>query len=183
MLLGDEDRDFGGELGARGLVPMVMPAEHRREAAGPQHLTDKHRLPVADRGCPPRSGGWLAVALRDGFIEWMDPGVVPRLVAIDERAGAPGLIADVQCSASTLDDDRAPTVEGERRFATVVELTLDDDPALVEDQAGGRQRRTGLPVEGGSVRMRQWAGGAREPRTVQLDRASGTPNQCAVAGQ
>src|SRR5712691_3782556 len=183
MLLGDEDRDVGGELGARGLVPVVMPAEHRREAAGPQHLTDKHRLAVADRGRPPRGGGWLAVALGDRRIERVNPGVIPRLVAIDERAGAPGLIAHVQCRTPTLDHDRTPTIEGQGGLAAVFELALDDDAALVRDQPGGRHCRARPPVEGEGVRMRQRGGGAGEPLTVQLDRASGTLNQCAVTGQ
>ncbi len=183
VLLGDESRDVGGERVALVLVPVVVPAEHGRETARPQHLADKHRLAVADRRRPPRCGRRLAVALRDRLIERVDAGVVPRLVTVDERAGAPGLIADVQGGASALDHDRAPTVEGERRRTVVIELTLDHDPALVRDQAGGRQCRARLPVEGGRVRMRQWAGGAREPLTVQLHRARGTLNQCAVTSQ
>jgi hypothetical protein len=60
------------------------------------------------------------------------------LVAIDERTGAPGLTADVQGAASTVDDDGSPTVEGQRRLATVIELALDDDAALVRDQPSRR---------------------------------------------
>ncbi len=183
MLLGDEGRDVGGELAGRLLVPVVVPAEDGRETAGPQHLADKHRLAVADRGGPPRRGGRFAVTLLDRLVERVDSGVIPRLVAVDQRARAPGLIADVQRAAPTLDDDGAPTVERQRRLAAIVELALDDDAALVRDQPRGRQGRAGLPVEGEGIGMRQRGGGAGEPLTVQLDRAGGTPNQCAVAGQ
>src|ERR1700694_1749424 len=95
VLLGNEGRDVGRELVARVLVAVVVPAKDGREPAGPQHLGDKHRLAVADRGRPPGCGRRFALALLDRLVEWVDAGVVPRLVAIDERAGAPGLIADV----------------------------------------------------------------------------------------
>src|SRR5258708_34903092 len=100
-----------------------------------------------------------------------------------ERTGAPWLIADVQGGAPTLDEDGSPTVEGRRRLTTVVELALDHHAALVRDQPGRRQRRAGLPVEGAGIGMRQRGSGAGEPLTVQLDRAGGTLNQCAVNGQ
>jgi hypothetical protein len=38
-------------------------------------------------------------------------------------------------------------------------------------------------MHGEGVGMRQRGGGAVEPLTVQLDRAGGTPNECAVTGQ
>src|SRR6202165_3843595 len=91
VLLGNEGRDVGRELVARVLVAVVVPAKDGREPAGPQHLGDKHRLAVADRGRPPGCGRRFALALLDRLVEWVDAGVVPRLVAIDERAGAPGL--------------------------------------------------------------------------------------------
>ena len=72
-------------------------------------------------------------------------------------------IADLQGGAAPLDDDRAPTVEGQRRLTRIVELALDHDAALVRDQAGGRQRRAGLPVQGNGFGMRQRGGRAGVP--------------------
>src|SRR5438132_11921716 len=130
MLLGDKRRDVGWERAARVLVAVVVPTKHGGEAARSQHLRDEHRLAVADRGGPPGGGGRLAVALGDRLIQRMDPGIVPRLVAIDENAGTPGLIADPQGRFPTFDDDRAPPVEGERGLTRIVALALDHHATL-----------------------------------------------------
>jgi hypothetical protein len=53
----------------------------------------------------------------------------------------------------------------------------------VRDQSGRRQRGTGLPVDGGSIGLGERDGGTGEPLTVQLDRAAGATNECAVASQ
>jgi hypothetical protein len=53
----------------------------------------------------------------------------------------------------------------------------------VGDEPGGRQRRTGLPVQGEVILVWERAGGAREPLTVQLDRAGGVGKQRAIAGE
>src|SRR5438309_6186971 len=111
------------------LVAVVVPAENRGKATGPQDLGHEDPLPVADGRGPPGCGGRLALALLDRFIERVDAGVVPRLVAIDEDAGAPGLLADGQSGIVTLDHQRPPAVEGQRRVAAIVELALDDDAA------------------------------------------------------
>jgi hypothetical protein len=89
----------------------------------------------------------------------------------------------MQRRAPTLDHDGTPTVEGDGGCAAIVELALDDDPALVGNEPGSRQRRSGLPVERERIGMRKGGGGAREPLTVQLDRAGGTSNQSAVTGE
>ena len=180
VLLGDKRRDVGGERIAGVLIAVVVPAEDGREAAGPQHLRDEHRLAVADRGGPPRRGGWLAVALGDRLIERVDPGVIPGLVAIDQRAGAPRLIAHLQGGTAPVDEDGAPAVEGQGRLTRIVELALDHDAALVWDHAGGRQRRASLPVQGNGFGMRQRGARAGEPLAIQLHRAGGTPNHGAV---
>src|SRR5207245_11269309 len=99
---------------------------------------------VADRGGAPRRGGWLAVALGDRLIERVDPGVIPGLVAIDQRAGAPRLIAHPQGGAAPVDDDGTPAVEGQRRLTRIVELALEHDSARLEHQAGGPRRRARL---------------------------------------
>ena len=112
----------------------------------------------------------------------MDAGVVPGLEAVDQHAGPPGLITHLQ-DAAALDHQGAPAVEGQRRIAAIVELALDDDPALVRDQAGGRQRRARLPVEGEGIRMHEWCRRAQKPLAVQLDRAGGASNQRAVTGE
>jgi hypothetical protein len=112
----------------------------------------------------------------------MNAGVIPGLVTVDENAGAPGLIPDVQGGAAALDDERAPAVEDQRGTTAIVELALDDDPALVRDQPGGRRCRPGLPLQREGIGMRQRRSGAGKPLAVQLDRASGVPNECAVAG-
>src|SRR5436190_18538181 len=57
VLLGDKQWDVGRKRVARVLIAVVVPAEDGREAAGPQHLRDEHRLAVADRGGPPRRRG------------------------------------------------------------------------------------------------------------------------------
>ena len=123
------------------------------------------------------------IAFSDRLVERVDASVVPRLVAIDKGTGPPGLLANVQRRVSALDDERPPTVEGQGRVAAIVEFALDDDPAFVRDQPRRRQCRPGLPVEGGGIGMGEGDGGAGEPLTVQLDRAGGAPNECAVAGQ
>jgi hypothetical protein len=113
----------------------------------------------------------------------VDAGVVPGLIAVDQNAGAPGLIANVQRAVATFDDERTPAIERQRGVPTVVELALDDDPAFVRDQPSGRYRRAGLPLEGESVAMLERGGRADEPLAVELDRACGAPNQWVVAGQ
>jgi hypothetical protein len=52
----------------------------------------------------------------------------------------------------------------------------------VRDQPGGGERRPGLPVQREGVGMRGRGGAAYKPLTVQLDSASGAPNECTVAG-
>src|SRR5439155_6527766 len=123
-----------------------VPAIDGREAARSEHLGDEHSLAVADGRGPPRGRRRFAIAFRDRFIEWMNPGVVPGLEAVDEHAGAPGLITQLPGPAA-LNHERSPAVECKRCIAGIVELALDDDPALVRDQAGGGERRAGLPVE------------------------------------
>ena len=182
MLLGDERADVGGERITFVLVAVVVPAKDGREAARLEHLGDEHGLAVADGRGPPRGRRRFAIAFRDRFIEWVNPGVVPGLEAVDEHAGAPGLITHLQGPAA-LDHERAPAVECQRRIAGIVELALDDDPALVRDQAGGGERRAGLPVERERVRMRKWCRRAQKPLAVQLDGAGGALNQRAVTGE
>src|SRR5438128_9664701 len=130
MLLGDEGPNIRWERITLVLVAVVMPAKDRGKAARLQHLGHEHGLAVADGGGPPRGGRWLAIAFRDRFIEWVNAGVVPGLKAVDEYAGAPGLIAHLQGPA-VLNYQRAPAVERQRYIAGIVELALDDDPALV----------------------------------------------------
>jgi hypothetical protein len=123
------------------------------------------------------------VALGDRLIEGMDPGVIPGLVAIDQGAGAPRLVADMQGGIAAVERDWTPAVEGQRQTAVIVELALDDDPTLVGDEPRGRQSRAGLPVEGEAVLVRERAAGARVPLTVQLDGTGGADKQRAVAGE
>jgi len=113
----------------------------------------------------------------------MDAGIVPRLIAVDEHARPPGFLADLQPPALALDHHGPPAVEGHRRVAVIVELALDDDPALVRDQAGGGQRRARLPVEREGVRMRQWVRRTRIPRPVELHGAGGALNHRAVGNE
>jgi len=164
------------------LVAVIVPAEVGGEAARLQHLGDEHRPAVTDGRGPPRRGGRLAVALGDRLIEGVDARVVPGLVAVDERARTPWLLADVQGGATTVDRDGPPRVEGQRGSAAIVELALDDDPALVGNEPGGRQGRAGLPVEGERVLVGERCGGARIPLTIQLDGADRVRKQWAVAG-
>jgi hypothetical protein len=51
------------------------------------------------------------------------------------------------------------------------------------DEARGRQRRAGLPVEGEGILVRERRDGARKPLTVQLDGAGGVGKQWAIAGE
>jgi hypothetical protein len=60
----------------------------------------------------------------------------------------------VQSGAPTVDDDGAPTIKGQRRLASIVELALDDDAPLVRDQSCGGLRWSGLPLEGEGLGMR-----------------------------
>jgi len=113
----------------------------------------------------------------------MDPGVIPRLVAIDERAGAPWLVPNVQSRAAPVEGDGPPTVERDGRTAAIVELAFDDNPALMRDEPRGRQRRPGLPVEGEAILVGKRTAGARIPLAVQLDGAGGVRNQRAIAGE
>src|SRR5438552_15938320 len=152
-----------------------MPAKARGEAAGPQHLRDEHGLAVADGGSPPGGGRWFAIALGDRLIEGVNTGVIPGLKAVDQHAGPPGLIAYPQ-GAAPLDHQRTPAVEGQRRIAGIVELALDDDPALVRDQAGGGERRARLPVERERIGMPKRRDSAGKPPTLQFDCASGALN-------
>jgi hypothetical protein len=122
-------------------------------------------------------------ALRDRLIERVNAGVIPGLVAVDENAGAPRLIPDVQGGAAALDDERAPAIESQRRLAVIVELALDDDPALMRDQPSRRCCRPGLPLQREGISMRERRGGAGKPLAVELDRAGGAPNECAVASE
>jgi len=123
------------------------------------------------------------VALGDRLVERMNAGVIPGLVAVDERAGPPGFVPDVQGGAAPLDGDGLPAVEGERQTAVIVELALDDDSTLVGDEPRRRQRRASLPVEGEAILVWERAGVARIPLTVQLDGAGGVRKQWAIAGE
>jgi hypothetical protein len=123
------------------------------------------------------------VALGDRRIERMNAGVIPGLVAVDQCAGTPWFIPDVQGGAAPIDDNGPPAVEGEREAAVIVELALDDDPTLVRDEPGRCQRRASLPVQGKGILVWEWAGGARVPLTVQLDGAGRVRKQRAIAGE
>ena len=123
------------------------------------------------------------VALGDCRIERMDAGVVPRLIAIDQRTGAPRFVPDLEGGTASVDSDRAPAVERERQVAIIVELALDDDPTLMGDEPGSRQRRASLPVQGKGILVWEGARGARVPLTVQLDGARGVDKQRAIAGE
>ena len=123
------------------------------------------------------------VALGDRLIEGMDPGVIPGLVAVDQGAGAPRLLADMQGGIAAVEREWTPAVEYQRQTAVIVELALDDDPTFVGDEPRGRQGRAGLPVEGEAVLVRERAAGARVPLTVQLDGTRGANKQRAIAGE
>jgi hypothetical protein len=51
------------------------------------------------------------------------------------------------------------------------------------DEPRGRQGRARLPVEGEAVLVKERAGGAGVPLTVQLDGAGGARQQRAIAGE
>ena len=123
------------------------------------------------------------VALGDRRIERMDAGVVPGLIAIDQRACAPRFVPDVEGGTASIDGDRTPAVERDRPAAVIVELALDDDPTLVGDEPGSCQRRAGRPVQGDGILVWEGARGARVPLTVQLDGAGGVRKQRAIAGE
>ena len=123
------------------------------------------------------------VAFGDRLVERMNAGVIPRLVAVDQGAGAPWLVADMQRGPTAVDRDRSPTVERNRRTAIVVQFALDDDAALIGDEPCGRKGRTRLPVEGEAVLVGERAGGAGVPLTVQLDGTGGARKQRAIAGE
>ena len=177
MDFGNEAGDGGGKRIAFVLVAVIMPSEVGGEAARLEHLGDEHRLAVADGCGPPGGGGRLVLALGDRFIERMNAGVIPGLVTVDQRAGPPGFVADMQAGGAAFDGDGPPAVEGERQAAVVVELAFDDHPTFVGDEPRGRQRRPGLPVEGEAILVWERCGGARVPLTVELDGAGGMRKQ------
>src|ERR671934_923873 len=112
MLFRHEGSDLGGQRVTGVLVAVIVPAEDRGEPARLHHLGHEDRLPIANCRRPPRRDGRAAVALLDGFIEWMNARVVPRLVAIDEHARPPRLVTHTQGGAPSLHDHWSPAVEG-----------------------------------------------------------------------
>ena len=154
MLLGDEVGDVGRQRVVRVLVPVIAPGVDRGEASRLQHLGDEHRLAVADRGRPPGVSGRIPVAFLDRLVERMDAGVVPRLVAVDQRASTPRFLADVQGGPAAVDHERPPGIEGQGCLAPIGQLALDDHAALVLDEAGAGERGPGLPGNHERILMR-----------------------------
>ena len=122
-------------------------------------------------------------SLGDCLIERMNAGIIPGLITVDQRAGPPWFVPDVQAGGASVDGDGPPAVEGERLIAIIVELALDDHPALVRDEPRRRQRRAGLPVQREAILVAERSAGARVPLTVQLDGAGGVRKQRAIAGE
>src|SRR2546429_6958492 len=104
-------------------------------------------------------------------MERMDAGIVPGVIPVDQRSRPPWFVPDVQAGGASVNGDGPPAVEGERLIAIIVELALDDHPALVRDEPRRRQRRSGLPVQREAILVGERSAGARVPPTVELDGA------------
>src|SRR5256885_2069034 len=113
----------------------------------------------------------------------MNTGIVPGLINVDQRARPPWVVPDVQAGGASVDGDGTPAVEGERLIAVIVELALDDHPALVGDEPRRCQRCAGLPMQREAILVGERAAGARVPLTVELDGAGGVRKQRAIAGE
>ena len=105
-------------------------------------------------------------SLGDCLIERMNAGIIPGLVAVDEHARAPRFVSDVEGGAPSIDSNGPPAVEGKRLIAIIVELALDDHPALVRDEPRRGQCRAGFPVEGVAILVGERSAGARVPLTI-----------------
>jgi hypothetical protein len=77
----------------------------------------------------------------------VDAGVIPGLIAIDEHAGSPRLIADLKGRIRRIDHHRTPGVETNRSLRGIAQLAFDDDATFMTREASGGNGRAGLPLQ------------------------------------